>query len=80
MANRLQIKALRMLFKASQTVTCDTCGWQLKPSNKRLRYEKLAACGCPGCGGRKYTYDFTDDEQANRILAILGQGTAAHVH
>jgi predicted nucleic acid-binding Zn-ribbon protein len=71
MASRLQIQALRMLFNASETVTCDTCGWILKPSRKPIRYESLAARGCPGCGGKKYTYDFTSEEARNRAMNAL---------
>jgi ribosomal protein S27E len=78
MASRLQIQALRMLFNASETVTCDTCGWTLKPSRKRFRYEALAARGCPGCGGKQYTYDFISEKARNRALAALGR-PAHHV-
>jgi predicted nucleic acid-binding Zn-ribbon protein len=80
MASRLQIQALRLLFNASVTVTCTTCGRELKPGKKPLRYEVLAARGCPGCGGRKYTYDFISEAAKNRAMAALGQGQgSAHV-
>lgn len=67
----IQIRALKILFDVSETVTCE-CGHILKPG--AIDYRVLAARGCPKCGGRKFNYQFINGETRDAAAAALPGG------
>ena len=62
------MKALLILFSASNSVVCAQCGRDLKPENK----QRLVRKGCPACGSKRMTFDLPE-EHAARLAAVIPQ-------
>ena len=62
-----QMQAFRMLFKLSESVTCQHCGRELKG----LNLQRLARLGCPQCGGKSFSFHNIPEEAAGRIRSVI---------
>jgi len=62
------MRALRMLFAASVSVTCASCGLDLTHENQA----RLARLGCPDCGSKEFTFT-TMPEAENAAQSVVGR-------
>jgi Zn finger protein HypA/HybF involved in hydrogenase expression len=61
------LRAMRVLFKASSSVTCKDCGRELK---REVNLPRLARLGCPGCHSKAWTFhDLPEDVQLPQGVA-----------
>jgi hypothetical protein len=61
-----KMRALRLIFRASTSVTCDGCGRELKGTS----LPGIARRGCPDCNCRDFSFHGLPGEVAQQFRAM----------
>lgn len=66
------MQTFKQMFARAERVTCE-CGYDLT-GYKPL--QRLVRLGCPQCGSRRYTFDFSKSDGEAICLALGKEGVA----